>query len=440
MTQLVFAGAETTRPRTFLPGLTESFDSVSWLTLYMIVLFAIPSRLVIGPLGSAGAVSMVLGLGSLGLWVLTALLRTEPAAVLRPQPIRWALGAFIFCVGLSYVMAMSLPINSDEMSPADVAILSLLSWSGTTLLAADGIPSRKRLDTLIWRFVLCGGLMGVLGIAQFFTKRAVVDLISVPGLTPVSEAIVYLRNGLVRPTGTAIHPIEFGAIMAMILPLALYVALRHRDRPLVLRWFPAVAIAAVIGMSSSRSAYLGAIVAVAVCMVAWTARERRRFLIAVVAGIAVAAVAMPRLVTSIVNLFAGAEEDPSISSRTDSFSFAEAFIVQHPLFGRGLGTFLPKYRIFDNQYLGMLVSIGLVGTIALIALAVVAIGEMVRAYRDGPVGSDELATALAGGILAGFVSLAFFDAFAFPMTMGTLFLLIGMAAAFAKMSRRPLPF
>ena len=40
-----------------------------------------------------------------------------------------------------------------------------------------------------------------------------------------------------------------------------------------------------------------------------------------------------------------------------------------------------------------------------------------------------LATALAASVTAGFVSLSFFDAFAFPMTMGTLFLLIGLSGA-----------
>jgi hypothetical protein len=40
-----------------------------------------------------------------------------------------------------------------------------------------------------------------------------------------------------------------------------------------------------------------------------------------------------------------------------------------------------------------------------------------------------LATALAASVSSGYVSLSFFDAFAFPMTMGTLFLLIGLSGA-----------
>jgi O-antigen ligase len=141
----------------------------------------------------------------------------------------------------------------------------------------------------------------------------------------------------------------------------------------------------------------------------------------------------------IVGLFDDPENDPSITSRTDSFDFAWAFTAENPLFGRGFGTFLPKYRIFDNQYLVQLVSVGVIGTLALVALGWVAISEMRRVARTTK-GAETLRTrdltaALSGAIAAGFVSMAFFDAFAFPMTMGTLFLLLGIAAAVARLNR-----
>jgi polysaccharide biosynthesis protein PslJ len=417
-------------------------DPVTWLTFYSIVLFAIPSRLVIGPLGSAGAISMVLGLLSLGIWVLMHLSRAHPTLSPYAQPVRWSVGVFMFAVGVSYALAMSGPLNSDEFSPADVAILSLLSWSGTLLLAHDGIPTLRRLDVLVWRLAQLGGLLGVLGLAQFFFRRAFVDLIAIPGLTAVADASLFYRNGLPRPAGTAIHPIEYGAILTMLLPLALHIAITRMDRAILLRWFPAVAITGAIVVSSSRSAYLGALVGIIVCGLSWTRRVRVRILVVAVIALGIVALALPRLLASIVGLFAGAEEDPSISSRTDSFGFAWSFIAEHPLFGRGLGTFLPKYRIFDNQYLGMLVSIGVVGTLALLAVAVVSVLVLVRVFRtarDPQAGA--LAISLSAAILAGFVSLAFFDAFAFPMTMGTLFLILGVAGALGRITEsRPPAF
>ena len=51
------------------------------------------------------------------------------------------------------------------------------------------------------------------------------------------------REGLTRPAGTTIHPIEFGAVLTMILPIALHYALHDKYRSKLARWFPVAAIA-----------------------------------------------------------------------------------------------------------------------------------------------------------------------------------------------------
>ncbi|WP_421741991.1 O-antigen ligase family protein [Cellulomonas sp.] len=415
-------------PRRRLRG-TNHVDAVTWLTVYIVVLYAIPSRLVVGALGSAGSVSMLFGLASFAVWMLQRVWvwRTRP---LRTGPVQAAWWVFVFVAGVSYVMAVSRPISADELSPLDVSMLVLVSWSGTLLVAHDGVRSRERLETLIWRMALCGGVLALLGLAQFATGRTFVDTISVPGLTSVAASGTYYRSGLVRPSGTAIHPIEYGVLITMLLPLALHVAFHHRTRNLFLRCAPALAIGAVIGASSSRSAYLGAATGLAICAVGWSARQRRTVLALGLGGAIVLVAAVPRLTRSIVGLFAGAEEDPSITSRTGSLDMAWWFLSQHPLFGRGLGTFMPKYRIFDNQYLNLLVGVGVVGTIAFVALAVVAVVHLIRTFRAvSEPSARDLTTSLIAAIVTMIVSLAYFDAFAFPMTMGTLFLLLGLAGA-----------
>jgi polysaccharide biosynthesis protein PslJ len=316
--------------------------------------------------------------------------------------------------------------------------LSLLSWSGTLLLAHDGVPSRERLETFVWRLALGGGVLALLGIAQFFLRQSFADRISIPGLTAIGGTGIGFRNGLVRPAGTATSPIEYGALLSILLPLALHVGFHHRHRALVMRWMPAVAIGGVIAISSSRTAYLGAVIGVAACMIAWTRRQRRVVLLLGLAGLTVISVAMPQLLKSVTSMFTGAEEDPSIESRTGSYDTAWAFLGHHPFFGRGLGTFLPKYRIFDNEYLQLLVCVGVVGTIAFLGLLVAAIYQLTRLFRHAAdAGAKDLAVALVGATVAGFASLAFFDAFAFPMTMGTLFLVLGVAGAAGRLATAP---
>nr|WP_241739916.1 MULTISPECIES: O-antigen ligase family protein [Microbacterium] len=219
----------------------------------------------------------------------------------------------------------------------------------------------------------------------------------------------------------------------MLLPLALHVGFYQTQRPALVRWFPAAALTAIIPLTSSRSAYLGAAIGLIVCLFGWSRTRRLRVLGVIVAGALIMAVIAPNFVTSVAGLFTGAGDDPSVESRTDSVPLAMEFLAQNPWFGRGLGTFLPKYRIFDNQYLLLLVTIGIVGTLAFLALGITAALTSLRlgfTVRDE--GTRDLAIALCAAILVGFVCLFMFDAFAFPMTMGTLFLTMGLAGALRR--------
>jgi O-antigen ligase len=407
-------------------------DAVGWLTAYLVLLLLFPSRLVVGPLGSAGAPSMLFGLGSLVLWILLFFAADRRTST-QSQPIRVALGIFLFSVGTSYVLAMSHPMSPDEQSPADVAILAVASWSGTLLLTHDGIYERRRLDTLLWRFAVCGGLIAILGLVQIATRQLWVDQLSIPGLTSTPGYGLSSRGGFPRPAGTAIHPIEYGVLLAMLFPLAVHVGLYQTQRSIVVRWLPAGALLGIIPLTSSRSAYLGALIALVILMIGWPAARRLRALGLGIAGILAMMVVTPNFLSSVIGLFTGASEDPSITSRTSSFSLAFEFVDRNPLFGRGLGTFLPKYRIFDNQYLLLLVTIGIVGTLAFIALGVTAVvmtARLRRRLRDEA--SRDMALSLCAALTAGFSCLFMFDAFAFPMTMGSLFLILGMAGALRR--------
>lgn len=410
-------------------------DAVGWLTIYLALLFCIPSRLVFGPLASAGAPSMIFGLGSLALWAFLVI-GAPRGSMGEAQPLRIALGVLLVCVGVSYVLAMTRPMPSDEISPADVALLALASWCGTMLLTHDRVTNRDRLDTLVWRVAVCGGLIAALGLIQVITRQVWVDQIAIPGLSSSPAYGLVERGGYPRPAGTAIHPIEYGVILAMLLPIALHVGFHHTHRHAIVRWLPAAALALVIPLTSSRSAYLGVTIALVICFIGWTRTQRALLAGIGVVGVLAMIVIAPNFVNSVTGMFTGASEDPSVTSRTDSFGLAFQFIQANPLFGRGLGTFLPKYRILDNQYLLLLVTIGIVGTLAFLMLGVTTVVTMLRTrsqLRDDA--SRDLAMAIAASVAAGFTCLFMFDAFSFPQTMGTLFLLIGIGGALRRIER-----
>lgn len=407
-----------------------TIDAVTWVTAYVVVLYAIPSRLVVDALGSAGAPSMLFGLVSLALWILLQLTTDgDPMALLEHRPVRRSLLILLASVALTYIIAMSQPIEADEVSPADVALLALLSWSGTLLIAADRIISMHRMTSLAHNLALAGALMGALGLLQFITGDVIIDRISIPGLRS-AEFTAFERGDFVRPSGTATHPIEFGVILAMLLPFALHTAFYGRRSQLFLRWLPVILLSGAVSLTLSRSAYVSAAAGLVVLMIGWPREKRRIFLFGGLAMGMVLFAAVPRLFGTISSLFRNVGNDPSIDSRTDSYAIAAQFISRSPIFGHGLGTFLPKYRIFDNQYLLLLVSVGIVGAAAFIALLLFGIYSGAKAHKFARSDQErDLALAVTASISAGAVSLTTFDAFAFPMTMGTLFLVLGMAGA-----------
>ena len=285
----------------------------------------------------------------------------------------------------SYVVELWRPIRADEMSLSGLSLLVLASWLGSLLLASDGVTTWDRLSLLMNRLVVMGGLFAAFGLLQFVTKTAWVDELSVPGLvinTPIYA--ISQRDGFTRPFSTAIHPIEFGSVIAMLLPLTIvYGLLGSGGRsPRWLQWIPALLTVLAASLSSSRSTVVGVILGVALLFPALTRVQRIvGFIASAVLGVFVF-VFVPGMVGTIAGLFGGVSSgDASISSRVDSFAVAASYFGRTPILGRGFGTFLPRYRIFDNQYLLGLVETGVLGFIAMLLLWVLPVIGIARVIR-----------------------------------------------------------
>ena len=410
------------------------YDAVTLLSLFVVALIAIPSALVVGPLGSAGTPAEIVGMVLLPVWVVYAL--SAPRRNVSRQPVRVAMCVFAVAILLSYIAASLRATLSDERLAADRGVLILASWFGLLLAAMDMIRSRDRLDVLLRRLTIAGGAMATLGVVQFITKQPWTNYIVIPGLSTNSSIVaIYGRDGFARPSGTAIHPIEFGAALTMILPIALHYAFHDRHRPVLRRWYPVLAIAVAVPISISRSAIVSSIVVLCFLVPTWAPVVRRR------AGIAIAVlgvgmyVAVPGLLGVITGLFTGISEDSSAQSRTNSYPLALESFARTPFFGRGFQTWLPAYRIFDNQYLDLFVEVGLFGLFAFLALLMTGVLNGMSIRRRAPDPADRsLGIALAAAIASALVSLALFDGFSFPMAASTIFLVLGCIGALRRLS------
>ena len=356
-----------------------------------------------------------------------------------PQPVRRAITVLLVAFLISYVAANMRAIPMIERSAADLGLVTLLAWAGVVYFTHDAVPSVARLLDLS-RYVTFGGAcLAALGLVQFVTGQQWSDKIVIPGLTENSTfGSITLREGFNRPFGTALHPIEFGAVLTMILPLALALALSDTSRSVVRRWCPPTLILAAIAVSISRSAILGAVVGLVILATTLPGRTVRALSLAGGVFGVIVFLTVPGLLGTMLGLFTNAGADDSVSSRTGSYSVAGTFISHSPLVGRGFGTFLPSYRIFDNQFLLSLVEVGALGVGAMLLLffAAAHAGRRTRtlARETDPtlslVGQGLTASAMVAG-----TGLAIYDGFSFPMGTGTMFLLIGMAGCAYRLQR-----
>jgi len=424
------------RPETRTPS--RRTDAVTLLSCYVFLLVIIPSSLVVGSFGAAGAPAALFA-DVLFCWYLIA--RHHPALRLDrgKQPVRIAAVVFAGAVVAAYIAANRVKMSGLEESGADRGLIVLCGWLGVLLVAADGIDRADRLRTLLRRIVMGGTAMAVLGMLEFFTGLDLAQYISIPGLTAHAQVTdLASRDGLVRVIATAAQPLEFAAVLAMCLPLAIHQA---RFAPPALRfrrWLQAALIAGAMPMTVSRSAIFGVVVISIVLLPTWPKRDRR-----LACGILLAVPVMvwlvrPKILSGFVGLFGQLGTDASSTSRTRAYAEAAPFIAHHPWFGQGFDTFFPQtYFFVDNQYLTSLIETGVVGALALLALFATGwlTARSARVAAAGDVQARDQAQCLAASVAAAAVCFATFDALSFTIAPGLCFLLLGCVGAAWRLQR-----
>jgi O-antigen ligase len=274
--------------------------------------------------------------------------------------------------------------------------------------------------------------MAALGVVEFCTGADLSKYIVIPGLS-VHQQVTDLmsRNGLVRVTATTSQPLEFNAVLAMSLPLALHQARFAPAALRVRRWLQVALITAVVPMTGSRSAFFGLAAICIVLFPTWHRRDRRRAYVAALAAPILAWLVKPSLVSSFTTLFGRLGTDQSSLSRAGAYSEAVPYIAAHPWLGQGFQTFFPQtYFFVDNQYLSSLLETGVFGLLALIACFATGwftARDMRATATDAR--TRDLGQCLAASIVVGAVCFASFDALSFSIAAGLFFLLFGCVGA-----------
>ena len=318
----------------------------------------------------------------------------------------------------------------------------LASVMGVALVAADGVRNRRRLDRLLKRnLMIFGAINAAIGIIQFATGFDLAARIVIPGLHPNSDFTAFKvargAGAFIRVTGTSTHPIEFGVMLAILLPLALHYAMHAQEGYRFRRWLVVGLLACSVPLSVSRLGTLALFVVVIVVFNAWAPRIKLQGLIVAMAGLVAFSGVVPGLLGTIKSSFTNLSSDPSVEGRTDDYNIVFTYIGNRPWFGRGPGTFLPsRYIVLDNEALYTLVTTGYVGLVAVIALFVT---MALIARKVSRTGKDDatrhLAICLMAGVMAFFFVSFTFDSLSFPICTGLVFFLFGAIGALWRLDR-----
>lgn len=426
-------------------ALGRQLDAVTLLTGYLALAFFIPSNLTLPGMGGVGTPANVFAL--LGLfWYLAAWItsRIRPAPGTRlPRVVMCLLAVAVLA---SYLANATRGASRKEVLGADRGLIGLLVWVSLVVLVSAAVQDRARLDVLLRRAVVMASVVAAIGYYDFFAATNIADQISIPGLSSsVPQLAAMDRGAFTRPRSTTAHPLEFGGMLALLLPFAIQQAFDPVRAHLKWwrRWAPVVLVGGSLPLTVSRTSIIGALIVVLVMVPRWKPQRRWTAIGLLLGSVACFKVIVPGLIGTITTLFGSffANSDSSTQARTVKYSAIVPYLEGRPLFGQGLGTFIPELYFFtDNQYMLTLAEMGLLGLVALLALFLTGIHQGGAIRRLALDESDrELGQAFFASALVALVSSATFDALSFPMFAGMFFLTIAAGGSYLGFIRRAAP-
>jgi hypothetical protein len=398
-----------------------------------------------------------------------ASLLCDPRVKIRRTGFEGPLGLILFSI------VGSLLVNPSRVSGLMSFVIKSFSLEASFLLViylvVSVVRTRAILDWLVMILVTAGTIEGLSAIAERKLGYSIFNhehaLLPIFHFNP-QVVVSLVRGGSVRALGSAGEPIELSAIMALLVPFAIYLGVSRGQR----RWYGAALVLLAGDFAGGSRTGLIAIVAMLIVFVALRPRETLRCWPALLPILVVVHFLDPGAIGGLYSSFnpqgglvasesaitygpGGVQENTSRLSRWGPE--LHKWSSYNPLFGEGFGTRITgntsltakasvfgdysfngqqsvggskdNAEILDDQWLGTLLEVGVLGVIGWMWVFVRAIwrlGARAKLERGTPDGWLPVAMAAS---LAGFVvSMWFYDAFSFTQGDFLLHLLIGFTA------------
>lgn len=354
---------------------SSRIDAAFMICAMVCLLTLIPARFIVPGLPDVGRPALIICLLMFVWWVMVRF-TSNHLVLVGPNPIRWALFAFLVAMLVSYAVGQLRGLTTMEANGADNEMLFIATFMGVALMAADGISNWHRFNLILRVMVFCGAYMAIIALIQSATSVDITEYMNIPGLQSKRSLLGFESRGDgIRVASTTIHYIELSTSLATILPFAIHLAIFTPDRRRRMWYlFGALAIAGGVATTISRTGILALAIVLVVLVPIWGWRLRYNVLVLSLGSLAAFGVVQPGLLRTLANLFDDPSKNPAFTVRQERYPMVWHYFSQRPLLGRGTGTYvLPQYSILDNQWLVLLIANGIVGIVALVALHVTGI-------------------------------------------------------------------
>lgn len=396
--------------------------------------------------------------------LLIVLLCVWAAAIVRGRKTIGAGGLGKPLVVLAGVAALSIAANIHAIVDGGLQTQALksLSYFLSFLLAyvlvfstVDGVRGVRT----VAKALVAGGV--VVAVAALYESRTHDNVFQhlhawLPLLKPThAVSAPHVRDGQLRVTASAQHPIALGAALVTALPFALYFATHARTRARAwAAWAGAALLLAGAAATVSRTVVLMLLAMLAVGLLLRRGEIARRWPVLLVIAVAVH-FGSPGAVSHLYRAFfprqglqssLDARSGAVGSGRLADLGPAWRAWEQTPFFGHGLGTGVdpattsgpgpaagaivdPKTGapiVFDDQYLNSVVSIGALGIVGVVWFVWGAGIALVRRGRERLGRTDDLVVACAASVAGYAAGMFTFDAFSFVQCTLLFFVVVAL--------------
>jgi hypothetical protein len=360
--------------------------------------------------------------------------------------VRWRSTGFEVPIGaLVLSMLLSMAANVERVSAVSSLVVKnftfFLSYLLVIYFVVSVVRSRRDLDRMLALLVGGGTVVALAALIEWRTGTNFFGWYSsvVPFLNYIDEGVAQTRGTGFRARASAQHPIALSAALVLLLPVAVYLYQRHRNK----LWLAAGAVLTLGALSTGSRTAMIMLIGVGLGFLCIKPRESVRMIPWLLPLLVVVQVVMPGTLgtmKSILNPNYVIEEQSydqgATAGRIADIGPALDRWATKPLLGSGFGTTVadpnaPKeseQQILDNQWLGTLLQIGALGALSLLWLFGLAVTRLARRARAATGADGWLSAALATSVIAFALGMLTFDAFAFVQVTFFAFVIIGFGA------------